>query len=68
MPPQTKISREGRCSARNFVHVEHVGRCQALTDPNGDDLMATVTTKVGTEIVYKDWGRKDAQPIGGTYE
>lgn len=30
--------------------------------------MATVTTKDGTEIFYKDWGPKDAQPIGGTYE
>jgi len=25
--------------------------------------MAYVTTKDGTEIFYKDWGRKDAQPI-----
>ncbi|MBM6594242.1 alpha/beta fold hydrolase [Microvirga pudoricolor] len=25
--------------------------------------MATVTTKDGTEIFYKDWGPKDAQPI-----
>jgi non-heme chloroperoxidase len=25
--------------------------------------MATITTKDGTEIFYKDWGSKDAQPI-----
>lgn len=25
--------------------------------------MATITTKDGTQIFYKDWGRKDAQPI-----
>lgn len=30
---------------------------------NGDKTMATVTTKDGTEIFYKDWGPKDAQPI-----
>jgi non-heme chloroperoxidase len=25
--------------------------------------MATITTKDGTELFYKDWGSKDAQPI-----
>jgi pimeloyl-ACP methyl ester carboxylesterase len=25
--------------------------------------MATITTKDGTEIFYKDWGPKDSQPI-----
>ncbi|PWN58308.1 alpha/beta hydrolase, partial [Chryseobacterium phosphatilyticum] len=25
--------------------------------------MATITTGDGTEIFYKDWGPKDAQPI-----
>ncbi|AHE53969.1 hypothetical protein NX02_11290 [Sphingomonas sanxanigenens DSM 19645 = NX02] len=29
----------------------------------GDMSMATITTKDGTEIFYKDWGPKDAQPI-----
>ena len=29
----------------------------------GDMTMATITTKDGVEIFYKDWGPKDAQPI-----
>jgi non-heme chloroperoxidase len=29
----------------------------------GDNSMATITTKDGTQIFYKDWGPKDAQPI-----
>lgn len=30
---------------------------------DGDTSMGFVTTKDGTEIFYKDWGPKDAQPI-----
>jgi len=29
----------------------------------GPETMNTITTKDGTEIFYKDWGPKDAQPI-----
>src|SRR6202453_5338652 len=29
----------------------------------GDNSMATMTTKDGTTMFYKDWGPKDAQPI-----
>src|ERR1700689_5147224 len=43
-------------------------RLRAL-DSNSDKLnegeksMATITTKDGTQMFYKDWGPKDAQPI-----
>ncbi|MGF7147655.1 non-heme chloroperoxidase [Sphingomonas zeicaulis] len=30
---------------------------------HGDKNMATITTKDGTQIFYKDWGPKSAQPI-----
>jgi non-heme chloroperoxidase len=33
------------------------------TQAKGTTAMATITTKDGTEIFYKDWGPKDAQPI-----
>jgi non-heme chloroperoxidase len=35
----------------------------SLNDTNGDDSMATITTKDGTTTFYKDWGPKNAQPI-----
>src|SRR5258708_16230520 len=35
----------------------------ALNNTKGDDSMATITTKDGATIFYKDWGPKDAQPI-----
>lgn len=33
------------------------------TDNPGDPVMTTIKTRDGTEIFYKDWGPKDAQPI-----
>src|ERR1700723_4415469 len=35
----------------------------SLPENQGEFLMPTVTTKDGTQIFYKDWGPKDAQPI-----
>ena len=35
----------------------------ATTATEGTKTMSTVTTRDGTEIFYKDWGPKDAQPI-----
>lgn len=35
----------------------------ALAYPEGDFTMGYVTTTDGTEIFYKDWGPKDAQPV-----
>ncbi|ATQ43868.1 alpha/beta hydrolase [Caulobacter mirabilis] len=32
-------------------------------DPSGDQTMPKIQIKDGTEIYYKDWGPKDAQPI-----
>ena len=34
-----------------------------LAQTEGPLTMATITTRDGTEIFYKDWGPKDAQPI-----
>ncbi|XWN32393.1 MAG: alpha/beta hydrolase [Devosia sp.] len=41
------------------------GRSFAQTQPSvkGTDRMSTFTTTDGTELFYKDWGPKDAQPI-----
>jgi non-heme chloroperoxidase len=35
----------------------------ASPSPKGDKPMTSITTKDGTQIFYKDWGPKSAQPI-----
>ncbi|MGL4238803.1 alpha/beta fold hydrolase [Tabrizicola sp.] len=35
----------------------------AQTHPKGDFVMAFLTTSDGTQLFYKDWGPKDAQPV-----
>ena len=40
-----------------------VSPATAATPDAGDMTMGFITTKDGTEIFYKDWGPKDAQPI-----
>ena len=55
--------------AASTALVEQIPYLRAITastpsqpDNTGND-MPTITTKDGTQIFYKDWGPKDAQPI-----
>lgn len=36
---------------------------QNLTDQKGDTVMSTIEVRDGTNIFFKDWGPRDAQPI-----
>ncbi len=36
---------------------------QPLNQNKGDTIMSTIKTRDGTQIFYKDWGPRDAQPI-----
>lgn len=36
---------------------------QQLTENNGETIMSSIETRDGTNIFYKDWGPRDAQPI-----
>jgi non-heme chloroperoxidase len=36
---------------------------QSLSNNEGDVIMSTIETRDGTQIFYKDWGPRDAQPI-----
>src|SRR5215208_6412471 len=49
-----------RSSAHRDVGAGHAGRQYS---PRGHIPMPFITTKDGTEIFYKDWGPRDAQPI-----
>lgn len=57
-------------SLRTAVAVAAIASLQAHTASEaqtqfnqGEQIMTTVTTRDGTQIFYKDWGPKDAQPI-----
>jgi Predicted hydrolases or acyltransferases (alpha/beta hydrolase superfamily) len=43
----------GKALAQNVARENHIG----------DDSMATIITRDGVQIFYKDWGAKDARPI-----
>src|SRR6202041_2912111 len=66
-PAQHTHRRDG--SASNGASGASNGSQAPCSDSNSDKLnegeksMATITTKDGTQIFYKDWGPKDAQPI-----
>src|SRR5580700_26590 len=55
---------QGRCGS-----LLHIRMTLSFTTPRrfirrtGEKSMAAITTKDGTQIFYKDWGPKDAQPI-----
>jgi non-heme chloroperoxidase len=69
-PPRSPISLTRRdtlaAAATLTASLALPGSPKAATPPTstkGNLTMATITTKDGTEIFYKDWGPKDAQPI-----
>nr|WP_229428558.1 alpha/beta hydrolase [Microvirga pudoricolor] len=66
-PPVTMTRRDALAAAATLsASLALTGPSDAATpstQAQGAQTMATVTTKDGTEIFYKDWGPKDAQPI-----
>ncbi|MET0426861.1 MAG: alpha/beta hydrolase [Microvirga sp.] len=66
-PPNSLTRRETMAAAAALTaSLGLPGSAAAATSPTqakGTTAMATITTKDGTDIFYKDWGPKDAQPI-----
>src|SRR3982751_443946 len=53
----------GWTSATAVQYARHQARTPRNPPPARRRKMATIKTKDGTEIFYKDWGARDAQPI-----
>src|SRR5262245_61924623 len=58
-------SRQQGTNASLSTYTARLSRNGALSGPwlGKENKMATITTRDGVEIYYKDWGPKNAQPI-----
>jgi non-heme chloroperoxidase len=65
LPNRRTVIELGVAGLASLSGLPRLGWADTSFDPEieGNPTMAYVTTKDGTEIFYKDWGPKDAQPI-----